>query len=102
MPPDAPAYGIYAKLGWRPIEEFIGPAGVDGDGCYVAFVPTSVRKSDLNCRLVKTLLKVRKKRPVIDMYDNECMVRRTVKEFQSVNTYKASLRQEKKLSPDSK
>jgi hypothetical protein len=50
----------------------------------MVFVPTSIEIPDLREKLIKLLFKVKKKRPVIDMQDNESMVKRTVAEFRSV------------------
>ena len=84
IPPDEPTYDIYTKLGWRRIEELIGDPIVNGEGHYMVFVPASVRAPDLRGKLVKLLFKVKKKRPIIDMHDNEAMVKRAIMEFRSV------------------
>jgi GNAT superfamily N-acetyltransferase len=84
IPPDEPTYDIYAKLGWRRIEELIGNPIVNGGGHYMVFVPASIKVADLRGKLVKLLFKVKKKRPIIDMHDNEAMVKRAITEFRSV------------------
>jgi GNAT superfamily N-acetyltransferase len=84
IPPGEPTYGIYAKVGWECIEGLIGDGMVNGGGRYMVFVPTSVKTSDLRSKLTKLLFNLRKKRPVIDMHDNEAMVKRTIVEFRSV------------------
>lgn len=84
IPSDEPTYGIYTKLGWKCIEELIGDNMVNGDGHYMVFIPTSMKPPDLREKLVKLLFKVKKKRPIIDMHDNEAMVKRTIMEFRSV------------------
>jgi hypothetical protein len=84
IPPDEPTYGIYTKLGWKCIEELIGDHIDDGDGHYMVFIPTSMKIPDLRKKLIKLLFKVKKKRPIIDMHDNEAMVNRTIMEFRSV------------------
>jgi GNAT superfamily N-acetyltransferase len=82
--PEEPTYDIYARLGWRDIEGLIGNDMVNGEGHYMVFVPTFVKIPNLRNKLIKLLFKVKKKRPVIDMHDNESMVKRTVAEFRSV------------------
>ena len=82
--PEEPTYNIYTKHGWKSIEGLIGDSKVNGDGHYMVFVPTSIEIPDLREKLIKLLFKVKKKRPVIDMHDNESMVKRTVAEFRSV------------------
>jgi GNAT superfamily N-acetyltransferase len=84
IPPDEPTYDIYTKLGWRCIEELIGDTVADGEGHYMVFVPASINAADLRGKLIKLLFRVKKKRPIIDMHDNEAMVKRAITEFRSV------------------
>ncbi|MDI6761955.1 MAG: GNAT family N-acetyltransferase [Thermodesulfobacteriota bacterium] len=84
IPNDEPTYDIYSKLGWKDIEEWIGESVVNGERHYMVFIPASLESLDLRGRLIKLLFKVKKKRPIIDMHDNESMVRRTISEFRSV------------------
>lgn len=84
IPPDEPTYNIYSKLGWRCIEESIGDTIFDGEGHYMVFIPASIKVVDLKGKLIKLLFKVKKKRPIIDMHDNETMVKRAIAEFRSV------------------
>jgi hypothetical protein len=84
IPPEEPTYDLYTKLGWKSIEELIGDSIVNGDGDYMVFIPSSVTPPDLKDKLLKLLYKVKKKRSVIDMHDNESMVKRTIEEFESV------------------
>lgn len=82
--PEEPTYNIYTNLGWKRIEDLIGDSPINGEGHYMVFLPTSCKIPDLKERLIKLLFKVKKKRPVIDMHDNESMVKRTIAEFRSV------------------
>jgi GNAT superfamily N-acetyltransferase len=82
--PEEPTYNIYTKLGWKSIEELIGVGLFNGEGHYMVFIPKSIKTSDLRDKLIKLLFKVKKKRPIIDMHDNESMVKRTIIEFKSV------------------
>ena len=84
IPPDEPTYDLYTKLGWMCIEELIGDPIVNGEGNYMVFVPASIKVPDLRGKLVRLLFKVKKKRPIIDMHDNEAMVKRAITEFRSV------------------
>jgi GNAT superfamily N-acetyltransferase len=84
IPSEEPTYDIYAKAGWKCIDELIGDGMVNGEGHYMVFVPVSLRTSDLRDKLIKLLSSLKKKRPVIDMHDNEAMVKRTIAEFRSV------------------
>jgi GNAT superfamily N-acetyltransferase len=84
IPPDEPTYEIYAKLGWKGIEEMIGEGMVNGEGNYMVFIPAAMKPLDLRDKLIKLLFKVKKKRPIINMHDNESMVKRAISEFRSV------------------
>jgi GNAT superfamily N-acetyltransferase len=84
IPSEDPTYDIYAKHGWKCMEELIGNGMVNGEGHYMVFVPPSIKTPDLRDKLIKLLFNLRKKRPVIDMHDNETMVKRTIAEFRSV------------------
>jgi len=83
IPLHDPTYDIYTKRGWKRIEELIGNDAMNGGGHYMVFVPTSAKAPDLR-KLTKLLFRIKKKRPVIDMHDNESMVKRTIQEFRSV------------------
>ena len=84
IPPDEPTYDIYTKLGWKRIEELIGDRRVNGDENYMVFIPATVDVPDLRGKLIKLLFKVKERRPIIDMHDNEAMVKRTIMEFRAV------------------
>jgi GNAT superfamily N-acetyltransferase len=82
--PEEPTYTLYAKHGWRPIEDFIGPGRVAESSHYMVYIPESARTADLKEKLTKLLFNVKKKRTVIDVRDNSAMVRRAVEEFRNV------------------
>ncbi len=56
----------------------------------MVYVPPSLKTPDLRSKIMQLLFKVKKKRAVIDMHDNEAMVKRTIAEFRSM--YEALLR----------
>lgn len=82
--PEEPTYNIYTNLGWKRIQEFMDGSVISGEEHYMVFLPASFKIPDLKERLIKLFFKVKKKRPVIDMHDNESMVKRTIAEFRSV------------------
>jgi GNAT superfamily N-acetyltransferase len=84
IPPDEPTYEIYTRLGWKNIKEHIGCGVPDGWGNYMVFIPPSLPPANLKDKLIRTLHSLRKKKAVIDMHDNEDMVKRTIEEFRSV------------------
>lgn len=85
IPPEDPTYGIYTKLGWKTITESMGNGVGNEEGNYMAFIPGSIKSPDLKNKLIKLLFNLRKKRPVIDMRDNEDMVKRTIGEFRTLH-----------------
>lgn len=84
IPTNEPTYDIYTKLGWKDIEELIGESVVNGERRYMVFIPAPMESLDLKDRLIKLLFKIKRKRPIVDMHDNESMVKRTISEFRSV------------------
>jgi GNAT superfamily N-acetyltransferase len=84
IPPDEPTYKIYARLGWQTIKDLIGNSGTESSGNYMVFIPDTLQRHGIKKELVRILFNLRKKRPVIDMHDNEDMVKRTIEEFRSV------------------
>ncbi len=84
IPDDDPTYDIYVKLDWQPIESIIGNPGGPADSVYMIFVPPSLSGRDLKDPVVKLIHHLRRKRPSIDMRDNELMVQRTIEEFKDL------------------
>ncbi len=84
IPPQDPTYNIYAKLGWKNIKELIGETVREESYNYMIFIPHSMNIRRLKEKLIRLLFKISKKRPLIEMHDNEIMVRRTISEFQRV------------------
>ena len=82
IPPEEVTYGIYARAGWRNVKDLLGRVS-DGWEDYMVFVPEAIPTRHLSSQLVKLLFTLSKKRPVIDMHDNEDMVHRTIEEFRS-------------------
>jgi GNAT superfamily N-acetyltransferase len=82
IPPDEPTYDIYTKLGWVPVSRVIGSVS-GGEGNYMVFIPARMQRADLKEKLAKLLFYLKKKRPVIDMHDNEAMVKRAIEEFRT-------------------
>jgi GNAT superfamily N-acetyltransferase len=90
IPPEDRTYEIYADLGWRPLADLIGEGGSDEWANYRVLVPDALQPQDIRSDLVRILFGLKKKRPVIEMHDNEDMVKRTIEEFR--NVYEALLR----------
>lgn len=62
---------MYSKLGFVPVQQMVGEEIANGGGNYMVWIPSSVRIQDLRDKMIKLLFNLRKKRPVIDMKDNE-------------------------------
>ena len=84
IPSEEPTYGIYTKLGWKSVKKSLGNDVGNEQGNYMVFVPGSIKTPDLRDKLIKLLFNLRKKRSIIDMRDNEDMVKRTIGEFRSL------------------
>lgn len=84
IPPEEPTFEIYHRNGWKNVRDLIGNRTQGGWGNYMVFIPSAIRPEGLNDELIRILFNLRKKRPVIDMRDNEDMVKRTIEEFRSV------------------
>lgn len=85
IPPEDPTFDIYTKLGWIPLENLIGPSEGLARGHYMVYRPSSMKQNDLKLKLPKLIFNLKKKRPVIEMQDNELMVQRTIQEFNEIS-----------------
>ncbi|OPX95384.1 MAG: hypothetical protein A4E58_02129 [Syntrophorhabdus sp. PtaB.Bin006] len=84
VPADEPTYEIYMKLGWKVLSDFSGNGGSDEWTNYMVYIPESIQSAHLKDHLTRILFNLTKRRSVIDMHDNEDMVKRTIEEFRSV------------------
>ena len=84
IPPDDPTFDLYTKLGWKPVEAFTGTTVGQPAGHYLFYRPASLKVNNLTEKLPKLLFNLQKKRPVIEMRDNEEMVKRTIREFNQI------------------
>jgi len=84
IPPDDPTFDLYTKLGWKPVEAFTGSTVGQPSGHYLFYRPASMKVNNLPEKLPKLLFNLQKKRPVIEMRDNEEMVKRTIREFNQI------------------
>jgi len=84
VPYEESTYEIYTKLGWKALTNFIGNDIPDEWQNYMVFIPDSVQSHNFKNHLIRILFNLKKKKSVIDMHDNEDMVKRTIAEFRSV------------------
>lgn len=87
VPPDDPTYTIYTNLGWWALTEIIGDGGSDDWENYMVLIPESIQSQDIKGDLIRILFSLKKRMPIIEMHDNDDMVKRTIEEFRAV--YKA-------------
>jgi hypothetical protein len=84
IPPEDPTFDIYSKLGWIPLEKLTDLSeDLDRDH-YMIYIPAGLKKNHFDLKLPKLIFNLKKKRPVIEMQDNELMVRRTIQEFNQI------------------
>ncbi len=84
IPAQDPTFNLYSKQGWQPVEDLIGSPAGHPTGHYMVYRPPTLKSNDLAVKLPKLLFNLRKKRPVLDMQDNEGMVKRTIAEFNQI------------------
>jgi hypothetical protein len=84
IPPEDPTFDIYSKLGWISLEKLVDFCeNLDRDH-YMVYIPAGLNKIHFDLKLPKLIFNLKKKRPVIEMQDNELMVRRTIQEFNQI------------------
>ncbi len=84
IPQEDPTYDVYLKQSWIPVEEIIGHQMFYKDHNYMVFVPPSFKKRDLKQPLLKLMYHLKRKRGLIDIRENETMVRKTLNEFREL------------------
>jgi hypothetical protein len=84
IPPDDPTFDIYLKQQWTSASEITGVETEDSDGVYMVYIPTSHDGKDLREPVTRLLHHLKRKRPAIDMRENELMVSRTIQEFKEL------------------
>jgi hypothetical protein len=84
IPEEDPTYSIYTKQGWEPLEAFIGDGTGDRENHFMIYVPSRWQGKQLREPILKIVYHLKRKRPAIDMRDNEVMVQRTVGEFKDL------------------
>ena len=84
IPPDDPTNDIYLKHSWIPLEEIIGSEMFYKENNYMLFIPPGFRDKDLKQPVLRLMVHLKRKRGVIDVRDNETMVRKTLGEFREL------------------
>ncbi len=84
IPQEDPTFDIYLKHHWLPIDHILKNGDSIEDGVYMVFIPPSMRDRNLADPIRRLVHHLRRKRPAIDMRDNELMVKRTIEEFKEL------------------
>ncbi|MBI5583914.1 MAG: GNAT family N-acetyltransferase [Deltaproteobacteria bacterium] len=84
IPEQDPTFDLYTKQGWQSLEELIGNPTGHPAGHYMIYRPASLKTNDLAVKLPKLIFNLQKKRSVLEMQDNEGMVKRTILEFNQI------------------
>ncbi|MFO7784658.1 MAG: GNAT family N-acetyltransferase [Desulfatiglandales bacterium] len=82
--PEDPAYDIYTKQAWEPLDAILGDAAPQGTENFMVFVPLRFRDRDLKEPVLRVIHHLSRKRAAIDMRDNEEMVKHTLAEFRDL------------------
>ncbi len=84
IPNDDPTFDIYVKHDWSPAFAITGSEDAESDGVYMVYVPSAFRDRELKEPVTRLLHHLKRKRPAIDMRENELMVGRTIAEFKEL------------------
>jgi len=84
IPAEDPTYDIYLKHHWKPAQALIGDSLSDRNDNYMIFVPRALEGKEIKKHVLRLLYHLKRKRAVIDMRENELMVKRTVAEFRDL------------------
>jgi len=84
IPQEDPTNDVYLKQSWIPVENIIGNLMFYKDNNYMIFIPPSLRSRDLKQPVLKLMYHLKRKRAVIDIRENETMVKKTLNEFREL------------------
>ncbi len=84
IPMDDPTNDIYLKHSWIPVEEIIGDRMFYKENNYMLFIPPALKNKDLKQPILRLMVHLKRKRAVIDIRENEIMVRKTLSEFKEL------------------
>ena len=84
IPQDDPTNAVYLKHSWTPVEDIIGDLMDYKDNNYMVFIPPSMKNRDLKQPVLKLMYHLKRKRGLIDIRENETMVKKTLNEFREL------------------
>ncbi|MBW2709213.1 MAG: MBL fold metallo-hydrolase [Deltaproteobacteria bacterium] len=84
IPQEDPTNDVYLKYSWIPVEDIIGNLMFYKDNNYMIFIPPLLKNRDLKQPVLKLMYHLKRKRAVIDIRENETMVKKTLNEFREL------------------
>jgi len=84
IPQEDPTNDVYLKQSWIPVEKIIGDLMFYRDNNYMVFIPPQLKGRDLKQPVLKLMYHLKRKRAVIDIRENETMVKKTLNEFREL------------------
>ncbi len=84
IPQEDPTNDVYLKQSWIPVENIIGNQMFYKDNNYMIYIPPSMKGRDLKQPVLKLMYHLKRKRAVIDIRENETMVKKTLNEFREL------------------
>jgi glyoxylase-like metal-dependent hydrolase (beta-lactamase superfamily II) len=84
IPQEDPTNDVYLKQSWIPVEQIIGDLMFYKDNNYMVFIPPQLKGRDLKQPVLKLMYHLKRKRAVIDIRENETMVKKTLNEFKEL------------------
>jgi len=84
IPQEDPTNDVYLKQSWIPVEDIIGNLMFYKDNNYMIFIPPSLENRELKQPVLKVMYHLKRKRAVIDIRENETMVKKTLNEFREL------------------
>ena len=84
IPLEDPTNDIYLKHSWIPVGEIIGNQMFYKENNYMLFIPPAFKDKDLKQPILRLMVHLKRKRAVIDIRENENMVRKTLSEFREL------------------
>ena len=84
IPQEDPTNDVYLKQSWIPVEKIIGDLMFYKDNNYMVFIPPSLKERELKQPVLKLMYHLKRKRAVIDIRENETMVKKTLNEFREL------------------
>lgn len=85
IPSDDPTFDIYLNQAWQPIVDIIElDSSLTINTNFMVYAPSSLGDKNIKAELPRIIYRLNQKRAVIEMRENEMMVKETIVEFKSI------------------